>query len=552
MMKWQNNQPDSSDSGHWQTISDIMSALVLMLLLVILLLVLYVVRVPENDNIDPYLGTDLIQRTDDEMGDNDDDDEERAHDWFRDNDDGSDHDNGGGGGGGNDETVPVETTEPTDQTHDLPGDFDGIEKAAVYVTVLDAETLRTIKEPDIAFNLKDARGEVEFLNDYYPYRITYQEFRTTENGTFFLPEKIWLGEHTLHQISEPYGYDASEDILMYLAEARDWDDPHHVEVLLYPARNTIRISSVDADTNEPVSGGIFDVVAREDIITADGTLRYRAGQRVDRIVCGEDGEGESIPLFLGEYTVSQSEPARYYASVQGTANVSVEKRMEGSHGMDYVALCHRTTYTVTLADELYHNIRLAGTFTVSYDNGGTVHTLMTDEDGVIHLDHLEKNTTYRIHQTVSSEGYTRSTDWITFNVTADGRIDGEIEAQSLVTNRTLRLSVAVKDIILQGMVSNYNVALYDAADELVARWDSTAMAHNLEGLSTGTYKLVVAGGGGNTVMLEVVDIAEIQTVESRVWTNSSIAALAGIVIAVLGTTAILTAVLRRRRAEKGQ
>lgn len=48
-------------------------------------------------------------------------------------------------------------------------------------------------------------------------------------------------------------------------------------------------------------GAVFDIVARRDIVTPDGTLRLKAGAVADTLTTGADGKSESKLLFLGDY-----------------------------------------------------------------------------------------------------------------------------------------------------------------------------------------------------------------------------------------------------------
>lgn len=88
----------------------------------------------------------------------------------------------------------------------------------------------------------------------------------------------------------------------------------------------------DAETQLPVGGGTFRVIAAEDIVTKDGTVRYTQGQYADTIVCDENGYGESKELYLGNYTVQQQTAPNYYTTMQEDLNVEVEKEERRGSG----------------------------------------------------------------------------------------------------------------------------------------------------------------------------------------------------------------------------
>ena len=52
-MKKKNRQPEG-ELNYWQPASDMFSALLLILMLIILLLCLYLVHIPDNDEVDPW------------------------------------------------------------------------------------------------------------------------------------------------------------------------------------------------------------------------------------------------------------------------------------------------------------------------------------------------------------------------------------------------------------------------------------------------------------------------------------------------------------------
>lgn len=52
-------------------------------------------------------------------------------------------------------------------------------------------------------------------------------------------------------------------------------------------------------------GATFEIIAAEDVTTADGTCRYFAGEVVDTITTDETGLAKSKPLYLGKYEVKE-------------------------------------------------------------------------------------------------------------------------------------------------------------------------------------------------------------------------------------------------------
>ena len=540
-MKRHNKSKNSGEPlNYWQSTADMMSALLLILLLVIMLLLLYIIQIPEEDYIDLYPGSSSSQAASYEDGG-----------WGGDEEGGyeepDDDDGGGWGGGGGSDQGDGEDDYEFPVAGGGAGLASGYGKTAVYVMVTDAETDATIKEAGIQFELYTTDGAMQFLNTYYPRRIEYRKYETTTEGVFYLPEKILQGHYYFHELTEPEGYDSAGNIEFWANEDRDWDEPLVVVVPLMPSKNVIRIQMTDADTNQPVDGGVYDVIAAEDIITKDGTLRYSAGQTVDRIECNENGYGESIELYLGEYTLVQTSAPRYYASDLEERNFTVEKKEDGLLAPIHKITCEKTTVTVQVSDELYPSEGL-GDITFRLTQGGVGTTMVsTDENGQLILTDLEKNTTYRLRQLESADNYRFSDADFVFSVSADGRVEEEAQKSYVITNRLIRAEISVVDRVLRSHVSDFNVALYDSQDQLVGVWDSTALARSLEGLEPGIYYLVLNGKTEKRQAIEIQDTAEIQIINVPVWTTVGVGILGLVAALVLG----LAAFLIRRRQRRG-
>ncbi|MBR1384622.1 MAG: hypothetical protein IJ555_12565 [Ruminococcus sp.] len=54
-----------------------------------------------------------------------------------------------------------------------------------------------------------------------------------------------------------------------------------------------------------LENAVFDIIAAEDIITPDGTVRAYAGDVVDEIITDANGYAETAPLYLGKYEVKE-------------------------------------------------------------------------------------------------------------------------------------------------------------------------------------------------------------------------------------------------------
>ena len=54
-----------------------------------------------------------------------------------------------------------------------------------------------------------------------------------------------------------------------------------------------------------LSGAVYQVIASEDIVTADGTVRANAGDIVAELTTDENGYAETELLYLGKYEIRE-------------------------------------------------------------------------------------------------------------------------------------------------------------------------------------------------------------------------------------------------------
>lgn len=536
-------QDPDAEYNFWQPATDMMSALVYVLLLIIALLGLYL--------LSDYTGLEEPSSSSEEAASSGwhDDDYDGWHDGGADDDPGDGDgrydqqiiQTGGGGGGGYDE--------------------DGV-KAAVFAELIDEETERRIQEAGVRFELYRTdtahliNGSLQTLNTYYPEKISYREYETTGEGTFYLPEKIWQGSYYFRQLSEPEGYDAAADTYYDVGRMYDWPEPYIVQIRVAPCKNIIRLQMNDAETQQPVGGGTFRVITAEDIITKDGTVRYTQGQQVDTITCDETGYGESVELYLGKYTVQQQSSPNYYTTMQQDLDAEVEKK-NGSDPELHKIDTEKTRILLNVTDELTSSALEGAVFTVANRRTGTTQTVATDESGQIRLTDLDKSTTYLIREQQAPGNYRPDDTDRTVIVAADGRIDGAGSTTLDITNRLLRVSISAVDTVLRSNTEGEQLSLYDEQDQLIRSWTSSDSGQLFTDLTEGSY-YVVRGkadpANARKYPFTVQDTASTQNWTVPVFTLRSAVALAVLAVVAAGVVWLLVflwgILARRRKARK--
>lgn len=530
MVKRKKRNNNNEGISFWQSASDLMIALILLLLLSLMLLSLYIIQIKWSDYTNYNPDVNKAAETTDKNEENDnpgDADEDRAGQPSQDGE-GDGDDDGGGDDGDSGEGL-------------FPDQYDG-KKSAVRVILVDAETEQTIKEKGVQFDLHAKDDSVVTLYSYYPSKKQYDTFQTTKNGSFYLPEMILMGHYYLAQVSQLEGYDIADKVEFYLDGLYDWSDPFEVEIPLYPERDIIRILMTDDATGEPVSGGLFEVIADESIITKDGSIRYRKGEVVDTIKCDAKGYGESDRLFLGKYTVKQSKIPEYYANIteEISKDLTEQKEEEDKAGKNAEPVVtevksERTKIHLVLTDELTGDPISGAVF----DVGGTAYT--TGADGSIELDKLSKNTAYEFVQESSVGDYSIA-DPVTVKVSANGRIKKKAVGTIEVSNRMIRCEIGVKDAILGSHISGKNLSLYKDK-KLIESWQSEEDYREFTDLEAGEYVLML---DNKEYPVTVSDTAEIQYNDIRLFTVESFAVIA-VILLVIAVLIIIIRWIRRRR-----
>lgn len=487
------------NESYWKSFTDIMAGLLLVILLVLMLLLLLLTQMNEEEHEQDYQFETYYE---DHIADSYDD---YQHQYDHQNDNTSNDSGGGGGGGGVDDPG-------TSENEGIYVDV-GHDKTAVYVTVIDKETKNVIKKDGILFELYASRnaGGLMALHTYYPDKVEYKQYQTTESGTFFLPEKITQGVYSLHNLSAPEGYGLAEDVSFEIDEARDWSDPFLVDVPLEPAKSIIYIHSVDAATNDNVGGCVYEVYAAEDVVTLDGTVRYRSGEKVDEFACDENGKGQSIRLYLGKYTVSQKIPAEFYSLSRTPVAVTLDY-LE-NEAKTYTVKCEKTKAEFILRDEYTEEPIKGAVYTITEKD-----EQRTDSGGKITVTNFNKSTSYTVALKSVPKPYRISAEPLTFTVDGNGFIEGNSTLSVSQTAYIIRLSVDIKDIIFKNGVTGNKVSLLDDAGNTAEEWEASGSEYLIEGLEPGLYSLEINGVSSSDMIIDLKDTGTLQKLETSVWT----------------------------------
>ena len=217
---------------------------------------------------------------------------------------------------------------------------DAVLTSLVKIVKKDAETGNIIPVSGIGFKVWDCQNECyveQTIN--YPTQITIDTYYTDESGSLMMPCELVYGNYELHEVRTANGYVLDETPVPFAIDGQE-------EVITVEKLNTAqkgkisvrktgdifarvqRTSSAYTDedgnlienpaTYTPVfeignlAGAVFQVIASEDIITVDGTVRANAGDVVAELTTDENGYAETDLLYLGKYEVKEIKAPESY------------------------------------------------------------------------------------------------------------------------------------------------------------------------------------------------------------------------------------------------
>lgn len=406
-------------------------------------------------------------------------------------------------------------------------------KTAVRVMVIDGDSEKTIKKKGISFHLLQ-NGQIISLSTYYPKKKSYTTFKTNPDGTFYLPEMIDQDSYELKNISVPHGYDYAGNTKFTVSTFYDYSNPYLVKVRITPAKNYISLTLHD-DNGKAVSDATFDIYAKNDIRTADGTLRYKAGMKVASMTTDESGKAKSKKIYLGDYTIKQRKIPYGYTLVKDT-DVKIVK----ANPTPISLTSNQSMITIHVVDALTSEALKDVSVEVKTDHTSQEYT--TDHDGTITLKHLPKNTTYRIRQISKNGHYTLNDHTYKLTVDKNGYIKDHAHASLFITNKILRVNISVSDMILRNPLANKHVTLYKDNGEEVTSWHSDSSAKKFTNLTVGSYYVVI---DGKKYHFRVTNSIKTQAISINIMTHAGIGILAGIIVAILLLIIVIMRIMKK-------
>ncbi|EAH0458037.1 hypothetical protein D3Y89_13520 [Listeria monocytogenes] len=203
---------------------------------------------------------------------------------------------------------------------------DKVVEAKVKIVKKDVETGKVIPLAGATFKVKDSEGNFLTQHVNYPSDKDITEFVTAADGTLVLPETLVYGDYTLVEVKAPNGYLLNKEEIPFTVNADNDGKMITLDFSDAPAKGKVQgIKTKEViDTEKSTQDQVvykqvaapnieFDVVAKENIVTPDGTIRAKQGEVVDHLKTDKEGAFESNKaLYLGEYQLVETNvPSEY-------------------------------------------------------------------------------------------------------------------------------------------------------------------------------------------------------------------------------------------------
>lgn len=199
-------------------------------------------------------------------------------------------------------------------------------EAYLKIVKADSETGKTIPYAGATFEIYDPDGKLVEMTTTYPSVERHTQFKTNKDGYLITPEVLKYGlQYSIVEVAAPYGYLLDKTPVYFDVRADNSEIFDGITIIITEKKNTPQkgviniyksgetFSTVICKNNKYIpiyletglDGAEFDIIADEDIITPDGTLRYCKNEIAAHIVT-TDGYASSKALYLGKYRIEET------------------------------------------------------------------------------------------------------------------------------------------------------------------------------------------------------------------------------------------------------
>lgn len=170
----------------------------------------------------------------------------------------------------------------------------------VQVVKADSETGQTVPLAGFRFQLLDEAKNPITQEVWYPNHAEMNEFETDETGMVTFPEALRPGTYYIREVAAKAPYLLNgEDLKVVIENDAQLAPVTVVKLTDDQAKGRASVLKTCSDDGKPLEGAEFDVVAMQDVVSPDGSVKAVEGELIDHVKTGEDGTATTKELYLG-------------------------------------------------------------------------------------------------------------------------------------------------------------------------------------------------------------------------------------------------------------
>ena len=170
----------------------------------------------------------------------------------------------------------------------------------VQVVKVDSETGQTVPLAGFRFQLLDEAKNPITQEVWYPNHAEMSEFETDESGMVTFPEALRPGTYYIREVAAKAPYLLNgEDLKVVIENDAQLAPVTVVKLTDDQAKGRASVLKTCSGDGKPLEGAEFDVVAMQDVVSPDGSVKAVEGEVVDHVKTGDDGTATTKELYLG-------------------------------------------------------------------------------------------------------------------------------------------------------------------------------------------------------------------------------------------------------------
>ena len=312
---------------------------------------------------------------------------------------------------------------------------------------------------------------------------------TNENG-FAESKELYLGAYMVKEKTAPEGYVLDEteyEVTLTYGNPTASVIYSNLNITNTNQKGIIQISKTDNESGKPLANAEYEIYAKEDIVTPEGTVKHTAGELLDTVTTNENGFAKSKELYLGTYIVKEKTAPEGYilnrtefdvtltygnqteqviVTSMETMNANQKGRIKGiktgevltgntSYSTDFGAAYSPSYEVQPLAGAIYdiyakYDI-ITPEGTVKYTAGQLIETVSTNKNGEFLSDDLYLGT-YIVKEKQAPNGYVQDTTEYEVTFTYAGQEETLLFSSLSLSNERQKAIVSLKKEIEQHSV----------------------------------------------------------------------------------------------------